>query len=70
MQFEFSYKRELAAATQKENLLLQSKVQLKLDWQRRCQEIEQKQYAEVMMHIYALQHLQYYKYYYPSQFDY
>ncbi|XP_077966968.1 coiled-coil domain-containing protein 57-like isoform X3 [Styela clava] len=38
-------KQDLASSTQKENLLLQSKVQLKMDWQQRCQEIKRKQSA-------------------------
>ena len=38
------YKKELHQATEREKSLEQTKTQVELDWQRRCEELERRQY--------------------------
>ena len=38
------YKKELQQATEREKALERSKTQVELDWQRRCEELERRQY--------------------------
>ena len=40
------YKKELAMAVERQSELEQSKAQVELDWQRRCEDLERLQYAQ------------------------
>jgi len=40
------YKKELAAAVERQSQLEQSRAQLELDWQRRCEDLERTQFAQ------------------------